>query len=123
MLRNKRVVSPYRQFSIEEWAELGLSTPLPLTEQELAELRGINERVSLDEVSQVYLPISRLLSFHVASTQELNIGIRQFLEIDAGKVPYIIGIAGSVAVGNFQRVLIEPDCCSFFRMLKVASGI
>jgi len=100
-------VSPYRQFSIEEWAELGLSTPQPLSEQELTELRGINERVSLEEVSQVYLPISRLLSFHVASVQQLWLGTRQYLGTGADKVPFIIGVAGSVACGKstVSRVL------------------
>ncbi len=100
-------MSPYRQFSIEEWAELGLSTPQPLNEQELAELRGINERVSLEEVAQVYLPISRLLSFHVASLQQLWLGTRQYLGTGADKVPFIIGVAGSVAVGKstVSRVL------------------
>jgi len=92
--------SPYRRFSIEEWAALRRNTPQPLTESELAQMRGMNERVSLSEVEQIYLPLSRLLSFHVASAQELNVGIRQFLEIEQGKVPYIIGIAGSVAVGK-----------------------
>ena len=100
-------MSPYRQFTIEEWAELGLSTPQPLTEQELAELRGINERVSLEEVDQVYLPISRLLSFHVASLQQLWLGTRQYLGTSADKVPFIIGVAGSVGVGKstVSRVL------------------
>jgi len=93
-------LSPYRHFSIEEWAKLRRNTPQPLTEAELEQMRGTNERVSLAEVEQVYLPLSRLLSFHVASVQELNVGIRQFLEIESGKVPYIIGIAGSVAVGK-----------------------
>ena len=100
-------MSPYRQFTIEEWAELGLSTPQPLTENELAELRGINERVSLEEVDQVYLPISRLLSFHVASLQQLWLGTRQYLGTSADKVPFIIGVAGSVGVGKstVSRVL------------------
>jgi len=100
-------VSTYRQFTIEEWAELGLSTPQPLTEHELDELRGINERVSLEEVTQVYLPISRLLSFHVASLQQLWLGTRQYLGTGADKVPFIIGVAGSVAVGKstVSRVL------------------
>ncbi|MBX2869699.1 MAG: type I pantothenate kinase [Acidiferrobacterales bacterium] len=92
--------SPYRSFSIEEWAPLRRNTPQPLSETELQELRGINERVSLDEVERVYLPLSRLLSLHVASVQKLNVGLRQFMEIEAGKVPFIIGIAGSVAVGK-----------------------
>lgn len=93
-------LSPYRLFSIEQWAELRRNTPQPLTEAELEDMRGRNERVSLTEVEQVYLPLSRLLSFHVASTQELNIGVRRFLEVESGKVPFIIGIAGSVAVGK-----------------------
>jgi len=92
--------SPYRQFTIGEWAALRRNTPLPLTEAELTELRGINERVSLEEVERVYLPLSRLLSLHIASVQKLNVGIRQFMEIEPGKVPFIIGIAGSVAVGK-----------------------
>ncbi len=92
--------SPYRRFTIDEWAALRRNTPQPLSEAELTELRGINERVSLDEVEQVYLPLSRLLSLHIAAVQKLNIGIRQFMEIESGKVPFIIGIAGSVAVGK-----------------------
>lgn len=97
---DNRNQSPYRHFSIDEWAALRRNTPQPLSEAELAQMRGMNERISLSEVEQIYLPLSRLLSFHVASAQELNVGIRQFLEIEAGKVPYIIGIAGSVAVGK-----------------------
>lgn len=92
--------APYRSFTIEEWAALRAKTPQPLTESELATLRGRNERVSLDEVDQVYLPLSRLLSLHVASIQRLNVGIRQFMGVEPGKVPFIIGIAGSVAVGK-----------------------
>jgi len=87
---------PYVE-KIERWAALRRNTPLPLTEAELTELRGINERVSLEEVERVYLPLSRLLSLHIASVQKLNVGIRQFMEIEPGKVPFIIGIAGSVA--------------------------
>jgi len=97
---NDLTQSPYQHFTIEEWAALRRNTPQPLSEAELAQMRGINESISLEEVEQIYLPLSRLLSFHVASTQELNVGVRRFLEIDAGKVPYIIGIAGSVAVGK-----------------------
>lgn len=97
---NDHNLSPYRHFTIDEWAALRRNTPQPLTEAELEQMRGMNERVSLTEVEQVYLPLSRLLSFHVASVQELNIGVRRFLEIESGKVPFIIGIAGSVAVGK-----------------------
>jgi type I pantothenate kinase len=92
--------SPYIYFTREEWAELRESTPLPLTEDELEQLRGINERVSLDEVSQIYLPLSRLLNLYVAATQNLYKATNTFLRNPAQKVPYIIGIAGSVAVGK-----------------------
>jgi len=92
--------SPYRSFTIEEWAQLRRKTPLPLSESELDELRGLNERVSMDEVEQVYLPLSRLLSLYVASVQKLNNSTRAFMGVESGKVPFIIGIAGSVAVGK-----------------------
>ena len=92
--------SPYRQFSIEEWGDLRRNSPLPLTEEELIELRGINERASIEEVRQVYLPLSRLLSLYVGSAQQLNLGTSEFLEVESPKVPFIIGIAGSVAVGK-----------------------
>ncbi len=92
--------APYRSFSIDEWATLRANTPQPLTETELMRLRGMNERVSLDEVDQAYLPLSRLLSLHVAAVQKLNVGLRDFMGVEQGKVPFIIGIAGSVAVGK-----------------------
>jgi len=92
--------SPYREYSINEWAKLSRNTRVPLTEEELSQLRGINERASLEEVSQVYLPLSRLLSLYVESIQKLNRGTQRFMGIDEDKVPFIIGIAGSVAVGK-----------------------
>lgn len=93
-------LSPYRSFSVTEWARLRENTPLPLSEEELTELRGMNERLSLDEVAQIYLPLSRLLSLYVASVQQLNEGTQQFMGTNTEKVPFIIGIAGSVAVGK-----------------------
>lgn len=93
-------LTPHRLFSVEQWAALRRNTPQPLTETELEEMRGRNERVSLKEVERVYLPLSRLISLHVASVQELNVGVRRFLDMESGKVPFIIGIAGSVAVGK-----------------------
>lgn len=97
---DKDPLSPYRSFSVTEWARLRENTPLPLSEEELTELRGMNERVSLDEVAQIYLPLSRLLSLYVASLQQLNEGTQQFMGTNTKKVPFIIGIAGSVAVGK-----------------------
>lgn len=92
--------SPYITFTRDEWSALRDSTPLPLSERELEQLRGINERVSLDEVSKIYLPLSRLLNLYVAATQNLYKASDAFLGHPAAKVPYIIGIAGSVAVGK-----------------------
>jgi type I pantothenate kinase len=91
---------PYITFSREEWAQRRADTPLTLSEDDLAQLRGINERVSLDEVVEIYLPLSRLLNLYVAATQELYRATATFLGNHDPKVPYVIGMAGSVAVGK-----------------------
>jgi type I pantothenate kinase len=93
-------ISPYLRFSRTEWASLRASTPLPLTEKDLSTLRGINEDISLDEVAGVYLPLSRLLNLYVSAIQSLHKATDTFLGHLPAKVPYIIGIAGSVAVGK-----------------------
>ncbi len=92
--------SRYIGFSREEWSGLRAATPLVLDEDDLANLRGINEKVSLDEVADIYLPLSRLLNLYVAATQGLYKVTDTFLGSPASKVPYIIGIGGSVAVGK-----------------------
>jgi type I pantothenate kinase len=92
--------SPYLSFTRAEWARLRGSTPLTLTEADLDRLRGINEQVSLEEVADIYLPLSRLLNLYVAATRDLHQATRAFLGQSCGRVPYIIGIAGSVAVGK-----------------------
>jgi type I pantothenate kinase len=94
------MLSLYRTFSSEEWSRLRASTPLTLSEADLEHLRGINERVSLEEVVQVYLPLSRLLSLYVQATQGLFEATDTFLGKTGAPVPYIIGVAGSVAVGK-----------------------
>jgi type I pantothenate kinase len=80
---------------------------MTLAEPELERLRGINERIDLDEVASVYLPLSRLLNLYVSATQDLHRVSATFLGTIAPKVPYVIGIAGSVAVGKstFARIL------------------
>lgn len=95
------------EFTRSEWARLRASTPLTLSEADLAELQGLNERVSLAEVETVYLPLSRLLNLHVAATQRLHQATDTFLGTPPNRVPYVIGVAGSVAVGKstFARVL------------------
>ena len=92
--------SRYRAFEREEWAALRAATPLPLTEEDLDRLRGLNEAVDLQEVTDVYLPLSRLLNLYVGATQKLHQAANTFLGHPALKVPYVIGIAGSVAVGK-----------------------
>jgi type I pantothenate kinase len=93
-------LSPYRVFTRSQWAELRAGTPLTLTAQEIEDLRGVNDRVNLDEVIAIYLPLSRLLNLYVAASQGLFSVTHQFLGGDSHKVPYIIGIAGSVAGGK-----------------------
>jgi type I pantothenate kinase len=90
----------YVSFTREEWAALRASTPLTLGEDDLAHLRGINVRLSLDEVADIYLPLSRLLNLYVSATQALHRATDTFLGSLPAKVPYIIGLAGSVAVGK-----------------------
>ncbi|WP_130649265.1 type I pantothenate kinase [Egicoccus halophilus] len=92
--------SPWVALAREDWAALRSATPLTLSEADLAQLRGINTRVSLDEVADVYLPLSRLLNLYVAATQDLHRATDTFLGSLAAKVPFVIGIAGSVAVGK-----------------------
>jgi type I pantothenate kinase len=92
--------SLYTHFSKEEWGKLREDMPLTLSEGDLAELRGLNERVSLDEVADIYLPLARLLRLYVDASQNLFHATGAFLGSPAQKVPYVIGLAGSVAVGK-----------------------
>ena len=93
-------VSRFVEFNRAQWARLRATTPLPLSEAQLRGLVGLNERVSLDEVSDIYLPLSRLLNLYVAATQRLHQATATFLGPAAPRVPYVIGVAGSVAVGK-----------------------
>jgi type I pantothenate kinase len=106
------VTNAYLEFSRAEWARLRAQTPLTLTESDLAELQGINERVSLEDVETVYLPLSRLLNLHVAATQTLQKATETFLGTPPGHAPYVIGVAGSVAVGKstLARILQALLC-------------
>jgi type I pantothenate kinase len=93
-------IDPYVDFTRDEWSRLRASTPLSLTEDELAQLRGREEPMPIREVEEVYLPLSRLLNLRVAATRELHSVTETFLgHLQAG-VPYVIGIAGSVAAGK-----------------------
>jgi len=94
-------LSPYRTFSRDDWARLRADTPLTLNADEVLRLQSLNDPISLDEVIAIYLPLSRLLSLYVAATQGLFKATQRFLLAEADtKAPYIIGVAGSVAVGK-----------------------
>ena len=93
-------VPRFERFDREQWALLRAQTPLTIREKDLEALRGINEQVDLDEVAAIYLPLTRLLNLYVSATQNLHRVSSTFLGTIAPKLPYVIGIAGSVAVGK-----------------------
>ncbi len=93
-------VSPYRVFSRAEWAMRREDTPMTLTKGEVARLRSMHDRLDMSEVEEIYLPLSRLLSFYVAAMQRLFQAQQAFLGTEDAKMPYIIGVGGSVAVGK-----------------------
>ncbi|APX32678.1 type I pantothenate kinase [Brachybacterium sp. P6-10-X1] len=93
-------VTPFEEIPREDWARLSSQTPLPLSEDDIAKLRGLGDRLDLREVDAVYRPISRLLNIQVAAAQVLRRDREGFLDQRQHRTPYIIGVAGSVAVGK-----------------------
>jgi len=95
-------LSPYRIFSSAEWSQLRADTPMTLSAAEVEKLRSVNDQISIEEVERIYLPLSRLLWLYVAATRQLFSATARFLgdQGNEGKVPYLIGLAGSVAVGK-----------------------
>src|ERR1700689_1158469 len=93
-------VSPYRIFSRGEWARLRADTPMTLEPAEIARLRSLHDRLDIAEVEEIYLPLSRLLSLYVSATQRLFRAQQGFLGTEDAKMPYIIGVGGSVAAGK-----------------------
>src|SRR5215467_5161940 len=93
-------LSPYRIFSRAEWAAKRADTPMTLNPDEVTRLRSLHDRLDMTEVEEIYLPLSRLLSLYVAATQRLFRAQQNFLGTEDSKVPYVIGVAGSVAVGK-----------------------
>ncbi len=92
--------SPYLKFTRKQWAKLREDTPLRLTQAELNPLHGLNENISLTEVAEVYLPLARLLHMYVLASRRLRSTASLFLRHPEEKIPFIIGMAGSVAVGK-----------------------
>lgn len=92
--------NPYRLFSREQWARLRDDTPMTLEPGEFDRLRSLHDRLDIKEVEDIYLPLSRMLSIYVDAAQRLYHAQREFLGIRDRKMPYTIGIAGSVAGGK-----------------------
>ncbi|MEH0689792.1 type I pantothenate kinase [Vibrio cholerae] len=93
-------MTPYLSFTRQQWAELRNSVPMTLSEEDLRELQGVNESLTMEEAVEIYLPLARLLNLYVAARQSRNTVLNNFLGNQESAPPFIIGIAGSVAVGK-----------------------
>ncbi len=93
-------MTPFLSFTRQQWAELRNSVPLTLSKEDLIELQGVNESLTMEEVVEIYLPLARLLNLYVAARQSRNTVLNNFLSNQESPPPFIIGIAGSVAVGK-----------------------
>jgi type I pantothenate kinase len=104
-----QALSPFVEISRSEWAELAKSNDSPLTEAEIENIRGLGDFLDLAEVAEIYLPLSQLLNLYVTTTQRLHQASGEFLDRTAKRTPFIIGVAGSVAVGKstVSRLLKE----------------
>lgn len=99
----------YREIDRAEWARLAAGIPQPLTEHEVVQIRGLGDRLDLTEVREVYLPLSRLLSLYAQATKRLGADTSDFLQEPDTTTPFVVGVAGSVAVGKstIARLLRE----------------
>ena len=102
-------ISPYLFFDAPQWADFRADTPLTLTAADVERLRSIGDPISLEEVRRIYLSMSRLLSAHVEASQKLFRQRARFLNLNGAKTPFIIGIAGSVAVGKSTTARILQE--------------
>lgn len=93
-------MSPYMMFDRQQWSQLRNAVPMTLSQDDLKELQGINENLTMEEAVEIYLPLSRLLNLYVAARQRRNSVLHEFLDNEEHAPPFIIGIAGSVAVGK-----------------------
>lgn len=100
MARGTAGLEPYHRFTRAEWARLRADEPMTLTAADISRLRALTDPISLEEAEEIYLPLSRLVSLYVEATQKLHDASTRFLGADSRRVPYIIGVAGSVAVGK-----------------------
>ncbi len=101
--------SPYVDLPRSEWAHLRENQPLTLTQADVARLRGLGDALDLTEVEEIYLPLSRLLTFYVAAARSLHGVTSAFLGEAPAKTPFVIGVAGSVAVGKSTTARILQE--------------
>jgi type I pantothenate kinase len=104
--------SPYVELDREAWARLRENQPLSLTAADVARVRGLGDRIDLVEVEEVYLPLSRLLNFYVGATAGLHRITSDFLGERPAKTPFVIGVAGSVAVGKSTTARLLKELLS-----------
>lgn len=100
MAKRPPALDPYRHFTKQQWSDLRNGQPMTLTEDDIKRLRALTDPISLAEAEEIYLPLSRLLAYYVEAIQGLNAVSTRFLNTPNDKVPFIIGVAGSVAVGK-----------------------
>jgi len=122
------VQSPYLDFSRQQWSRLRSATPLTLDDRDLEQLRGVGEYMALSEVTDVYLPLSRLLNLSVAASRDLFAVTNRFLGHDAARVPFIIGIAGSVGtivglISGFIGGILDSTIMRIVDVLMAFPGI
>ncbi|MDJ1137667.1 type I pantothenate kinase [Streptomyces iconiensis] len=115
---------PYLDLSRAEWSALRERTPLPLTAEEVENLRGLGDVIDLDEVRDVYVPLSQLLNLHVGAAHDLRAALNAFLGKAgrSGGTPFVIGVAGSVAVGKSTVARLLQALLSLPRRLSGVGG-
>jgi type I pantothenate kinase len=121
--KEQTLMTPYLQFNRHQWAALRDSVPMTLTEEEITRLKGINEDLSLEEVAEIYLPLSRLLNFYISSNLRRQAVLEQFLGTNGQRIPYIISIAGSVAVGKAPPPAYCRPCLAVGRSIAMSNSL